>query len=214
MPAAKKEIRERALKLVPASRPGDFAQALMDLGSGICTPTSPKCTLCPLTETCAARAQGIAERLPVKADKTERPTRRGVAFWIVDDKGRVLLRRRPPSGLLGGMMEVPSSTWREGKFNRAQAIKEAPLDLEWRALPTRVRHVFSHFALELDVITAAASAKVARTLKGPYVWRAIDTLSGEALPSVMAKVVDGALGGNAMAKPRAPSRKPSVRSRR
>ena len=215
MPAAKKELRERALTLVSPQRPGDFAQALMDLGSGICTPTSPKCTLCPLANLCIARAQGIANQLPVKADKTARPTRRGVAFWIVDGKGRVLLRRRPPSGLLGGMMEVPSSAWREGKLNRDQALKDAPLDLEWRALPTRVRHVFSHFALELDVVTAEASAKSARTLKAPYAWRPINALSGEALPSVMAKVVAAALEGNAKAaKPRAPSRKPSARSRR
>jgi A/G-specific adenine glycosylase len=215
MPGAKKELRERGLKLVPTSRPGDFAQAMMDLGSGTCTPTSPKCMLCPLAEMCGARAQGIAEQLPVKADKTARPTRRGIAFWIVDGKGRVLLRRRPPSGLLGGMMEVPSSAWREGKLNRAQATKEAPLDMEWRVLPERVRHVFSHFALELDVVTAEAPAKMARTLKAPYAWRAINALSEEALPSVMAKVVAAALEGNAKAvKPSAPSRKPSARSRR
>ena len=215
LPAAKKEIRERALTLVPASRPGDFAQALMDLGSGICTPTSPKCMLCPLSDICAARAQGIAERLPAKTAKLERPTRRGVAFWIVDGKGRVLLRRRPPSGLLGGMMEVPSSAWREGKLNREQAITEAPIDLEWQVLPERVRHVFSHFALELVVVTAKASAKVACTLKAPYAWRATDALAGEALPSVMAKVAKAALEGSAkVVKPRAPSRRPSVSSRR
>lgn len=214
MPAAKKELRERALTLVSPQRPGDFAQALMDLGSGICTPTSPKCMLCPLAEMCAARAQGIAEQLPVKADKTARPTRRGVAFWIVDGKGRVLLRRRPPSGLLGGMMEVPSSAWREGKLNRAQMVAEAPLDLDWRLLPTRVRHVFSHFALELDVVTAIASMKMAQTLKAPYAWRPIKALADEALPSVMAKVVDAALEENAAVKPRVPSRKPSARLRR
>ena len=112
-------------------------------------------------------------------------------------------------------MEVPSSAWREGKLNRVQAITEAPLDLEWQLLQTRVRHVFSHFALELDVVTAEAPAKMVRTLKAPYAWRVIDALSGEALPSVMAKVVDAAREGNARAvKPRAPSRKPSARSRR
>jgi A/G-specific adenine glycosylase len=193
MPAAKKAIRARALTIVPDARPGDFAQALMDLGSGICTPTAPKCILCPLTEVCAARGLGIAEQLPARAAKAERPTRRGIAFWITDDKGRVLLRRRPPSGLLGGMMEVPSSAWREGRLDRAMALADAPLALEWRALSGRVRHVFSHFALELTVMTARASAAEARALKAPYAWRAVDALDREALPSVMAKIVRLAL---------------------
>jgi len=213
MPAAKNVIRGRALELVPDERPGDFAQALMDLGSGICTPTTPKCMLCPLGVACVARAQGIAEALPVKAQKTARPTRRGVAFWIVDDKGRVLLRRRPPSGLLGGMMEVPSSAWRDGRLDRAAALKEAPLTLKWSPMAGSVRHVFSHFALELSVVTATASAKEARAPKAPYAWRPIAKLADEALPSVMTKVIDAALGSAAAAKPRGPSRKPSARSR-
>jgi A/G-specific adenine glycosylase len=204
MPAAKKVIRARALTIVPDARPGDFAQALMDLGSGICTPASPKCMLCPLADICAARRQGIVEQLPMRAPKTKRPTRRGIAFWITDNKGRVLLRRRPPSGLLGGMMEVPSSPWREGRLNRAAALADTPLALDWRVLSGRVRHVFSHFALELTVMAANASAAQARTLNAPYAWRALDALAEEALPSVMAKIVRLALAENedgATAKP-------------
>jgi A/G-specific adenine glycosylase len=214
MPAAKKAIRAHAVDLVPAARPGDFAQALMDLGSGICTPVTPKCMLCPLAAVCEARAKGIAETLPVKAIKAERPTRRGIAFWIIDDKGRVLLRRRPPSGLLGGMMEVPSSAWREGRLDRMAALKDAPLALDWKTLPIGVRHIFTHFTLELSVVTAKASAKEARTLKAPFVWRTIEELPEEALPSAMTKVVGAALGKDAKARLRVPSRKPVSRSRR
>jgi A/G-specific adenine glycosylase len=194
LPGAKVAIRAHAEELVPDLRPGDFAQALMDLGSGICTPVAPRCMLCPLAESCAARAQGIAETLPARAAKAERPTRRGIAFWITDAKGRVLLRRRPPSGLLGGMMEVPSSAWLEGRLNRAAALAAAPLALDYRELKARVRHVFSHFALELPVMTAEAPAELARTLKAPWRWCAIEALGEEALPSVMAKVVAAALG--------------------
>lgn len=193
MPGAKRAIRAHAAGLVPERRAGDFAQALMDLGSGICTVTAPKCLLCPLADSCAAHARGVAEELPVKAAKPERPTRRGVAFWIVDGEGRVLLRRRPPSGLLGGMMEVPSSAWREGRLDRAKALQEAPLALDFRLLKGTVRHVFSHFALELTMAVGEAPKAAARTLKAPYVWRKIDALSGEALPSAMIKVVDAAL---------------------
>jgi A/G-specific adenine glycosylase len=216
MPAAKRAIREHAATIVPQRRAGDFAQALMDLGSGVCTVLAPKCMLCPLSRVCAARAQGIAEELPVKATKVARPTRRGVAFWIVDSDGRVLLRRRPPSGLLGGMMEVPSSAWREGRLDRARALKEAPLALDFRFLSGTVRHVFSHFALELAVATAEAPGASAQRLKPPYAWRSLGKLSGEALPSVMAKVVAAALGRgrNANLKPRGPSRKPPALSRR
>jgi A/G-specific adenine glycosylase len=212
MPGAKVAIRARAADLVPDARAGDFAQALMDLGSGICTPVAPKCMLCPLADSCAARIRGIAETLPARVAKAERPTRRGVAFWITDDKGRVLLRRRPPSGLLGGMMEVPSSAWTDGRLNRTAAFADAPLRLDWRELKPRVRHVFSHFALELAVVTGEASASAARTLgRAPYRWCAIDALGGEALPSVMAKVVAAARGGDAnkrakTTRPRGPSR--------
>ncbi|HTI86384.1 MAG TPA: A/G-specific adenine glycosylase [Alphaproteobacteria bacterium] len=194
LPGAKVAMRARAAEIVPDVRPGDFAQALMDLGSGICTPVAPKCMLCPIADSCAARAQGNAETLPARAAKAERPTRRGIAFWITDSKGRVLLRRRPPSGLLGGMMEVPSSAWREGRLDRASALADAPLALDYRELKGRVRHVFSHFALELSVMSAEAPAARARRLKAPYRWCAIAALGEEALPSVMAKVVAAALG--------------------
>ena len=110
-------------------------------------------------------------------------------------------------------MEVPSSAWREGRFDRAKALKDAPLALDWSPVPGTVRHVFSHFALELSIVTGTASAKEARKLTAPYAWRSIAKLADEALPSAMTKVVAAVLGGTATPKPRGPSRKPSGRSR-
>ena len=113
LPAAKKAIRDAAAELTPDERPGDYAQAVMDLGATVCLPRRPRCGACPWSGGCLARAAGIAESLPVKAPKRERPVRRGIAYWTEDGAGRVLLRRRPENGLLGGMMEVPSGPWVE-----------------------------------------------------------------------------------------------------
>jgi len=113
LPAGKKAIQAAARNLTPRARAGDFAQAMMDLGAMVCTPRAPKCGLCPWHDACAARAAGDAEDLPARAARTPKPTRHGVAFWIEDATGRVLLRRRPERGLLGGMMEIPSTDWRD-----------------------------------------------------------------------------------------------------
>jgi A/G-specific adenine glycosylase len=111
LPAAKPEIRKLAQALVPEAHPGDFAQALMDLGATICTPRRPSCHLCPWTDDCAGRRKSLAETLPRKAVRRPVPTRKGVAFWIERGDGAVLLRRRPEKGLLGGMMEIPATPW-------------------------------------------------------------------------------------------------------
>ncbi|MBI3673627.1 MAG: A/G-specific adenine glycosylase [Rhizobiales bacterium] len=111
LPAAKLEIRVRAQALVPETRPGDFAQGLMDLGATVCTPRRPACPNCPWAEHCAARRCGNPETFPLKRPKPALPVRRGVAFWIERADGAVLLRRRPEKGLLGGMMEVPCARW-------------------------------------------------------------------------------------------------------
>jgi A/G-specific adenine glycosylase len=114
LPKAKPAIREFAVLLTPAKRPGDYAQAMMDLGATICTPRSPSCLLCPATDFCRAPARGDAERFPLKQAKAAKPTRRGDAFVIVRQDGggpQILLRRRKDAGLLGGMMEVPCSEW-------------------------------------------------------------------------------------------------------
>src|SRR5205823_4035103 len=104
LPVAKPRLRELAQALVPLARAGDFAQAMMDLGAVLCTPRRPRCVLCPWRANCAAARQGIAEELPVQAEKSARPMRYGVAFWLRRGDGAVLLRRRPERGLRGGMI--------------------------------------------------------------------------------------------------------------
>jgi A/G-specific adenine glycosylase len=191
MPAAKPELRRLGESLVPSRRAGDFAQALMDLGSGICTPRKPVCVLCPLRDSCRALAAGIQEDLPRKAEKTERPHRAGVAFWTTDASGAILLRRRPEKGLLGGMMEVPSTEWLAAVPTAAMARKAAPVEAEWRVLPGQVRHVFTHFELTLTVWAGRLAGPSDCTLG---VWVAPDRFGDYALPSLMMKVARHALG--------------------
>jgi A/G-specific adenine glycosylase len=186
-PAAKPELRRLAATLTPRKRAGDFAQAMMDLGSGICTVANPKCLMCPIAKGCQARIQGIAADLPARSPKRARPLRRGVVFWAVRRDGSVLLRRRPEQGLLGGMMEFPSTDWRAKPWKAQEAIAEAPVDAQWKLLPGLVRHGFTHFELELKVLTGRAGAKL------PGVWCPIERLSEMALPTLMKKVANYAL---------------------
>ncbi len=190
LPAAKAALKRLAAGLTPGERPGDYAQAVMDLGATICTPRGDAaCGICPWMEFCEARRLGIAADLPAKAEKPERPVRHGIAFWTVRRDDAVLLRRRPPQGLLGGMMEIPSTPWRSAPWTLGEASAEAPLGADWRLLPGSVRHTFSHFHLELAVA-------VGRAGPGAFprgIWCSLDHLGGQALPTLMRKVVRHAL---------------------
>ena len=189
LPQSKPRIRELAQALVPASRAGDFAQAMMDLGATLCTPRSPTCLICPWTEQCAGRKRGLAGTLPVKRARAAIPTRFGTAFWLGREDGAVLLRRRPEKGLLGGMMEIPSTPWSASKPRNA--AREAPVDAAWKKLNGKVAHTFTHFHLELSVMKAVAFDD--GELPG-YRWARREDLAGEALPTLMRKVVALALG--------------------
>lgn len=191
LPGVKPEIKRHTASLTPSVRPGDFAQAMMDLGATVCVPRTPKCMLCPLSEPCLARAQGIAETLPRKMPKPERPTRRAVAFWVQRADGNILLRRRAPKGLLGGMMEVPSTPWREEAWSEGETMSHLPYPTEWRELPGMVRHTFTHFHFEIDV-WAGQVAEDSAALPDSK-WVSVDGLAEEALPSVMRKIVKLAL---------------------
>lgn len=182
MPGAKPELRRLAATLTPQARPGDFAQAMMDLGATICTPRKPRCLACPLSEGCAARAQGLAEALPAKAPKAPKPTRRGIAYVALAADGRVLLETRPPRGLLGGMPGFPGTDWTE-----AEPPPDPPLAADWELLPGPVRHVFTHFTLDLTVALARVPVG-AQPLRGSF-----RSLQPGALPSAMAKVWTRAL---------------------
>jgi len=195
LPDSKPEINLRAAALVPPTRAGDYAQALMDLGATVCTPRNPSCVICPLIDGCAARQQGIAEELPRRAPKALKPTRRGVAFVLSRKDGAVLLRKRPAKGLLGGMDEVPSSDWREGKLALDGALAQAPVPARWKVLDGLVRHTFTHFHLELTVAHAVATTSGLARLAPDSAWVTLDQMDERALPTVMRKVIAHAVKG-------------------
>ncbi len=196
LPDAKVEIGLRAAARVPQDRAGDYAQAMMDLGATVCTPRSPRCVICPLMQGCRARALGIAEELPRRLPKAGKPTRRGLAFVLArPDDGAILLRKRPPRGLLGGMDEVPSSAWREGTLVIADALKEAPLPAKWKVLEGGVRHTFTHFHLELAIARATATTARLATLLPGSAWCTLDRMTERALPTVMRKIIARAIKG-------------------
>ena len=192
LPGAKPVLYERADRLTPAARPGDYAQAVMDLGATVCTPRKPRCEACPVARQCLAWARGIAATLPVRTPKPVRPVRRGVVFVALNSHGAVLLRRRPERGLLGGMMELPSTDWRGEPWSFDEAVQAAPLQAAWRELPGSVRHTFTHFHLELLVLVGNAGAVGCKS-RPVGIWCPPDRLSEQALPSVMKKVFSHAL---------------------
>jgi A/G-specific adenine glycosylase len=150
LPVAKAELTRLAAGLVSEERPGDWAQALMDLGATVCKPKAPLCDLCPVADQCAALATGAPETYPRKTRKAERPRRYGVA-WLIRRGDQLALVRRPDKGLLGGMLGLPTSDWRAEPWRDAELLDAAPMLGEWRDLGT-VEHVFTHFALTLRVL--------------------------------------------------------------
>lgn len=199
LPGAKKEIKRLAATLTPETRPGDFAQAMMDLGATVCTPKKPSCLMCPVQSDCHARFKGIEAQLPVKAPKPERPTRFGVAFLALREDGQVLLRKRQDAGLLASMMEVPSTDWVDEMLAADIALKAAPVRADWWAMPGQVVHTFTHFRLELLVFRAIVPQDAELTFwadSGRCRWVPRRELDDQALPSVMRKVIAHALREN------------------
>ena len=186
LPDVKPDIRRLAATLTPESRPGDFAQAMMDLGATLCTPKRPACALCQWSASCQARRRGDAETLPRRRVKAERPTRRGVAFVARRHDGALLVRRRPDKGLLGGMLEVPGGDWLEG----ARPEAAPPFSLAWKDAG-EIEHTFTHFHLVLSVRTAEVGDLPP---PGDCFWLDGAAVAGEALPTVMRKVVEAATG--------------------
>lgn len=190
LPAAKTEIRQRVQAMLPHDRPGDFAQAMMDLGATVCTPRRPKCLLCPINEGCEALRAGDPELYPVKAAKREKPRRRGAAFVAVRSDGAVLLRKRPAKGLLGGMAEPPTTGW-TSRADGETGVEAAPFPGRW-AITGSIHHVFTHFELVLDIYRAQ---DVSCEAPDGWWWSKRDELPGEALPSVMKKAIEAAIPG-------------------
>ena len=180
LPKARPEIRAAAARLAvagesPTADPGEYAQALMELGGLVCTP----------------RARGIAEDLPRRGPRPERPWRHALAFWVSRPDGAVLLRRRPPRGLLGGMVEVPSTPWRARKWGLAGAPRHAPLAATWRALPGTVEHGFTHLQVAFRIL-AATTDEARDTAAG--LWVAPADFGEHALPRLTRKLAEHALG--------------------
>jgi A/G-specific adenine glycosylase len=189
LPAAKTDIRAQLAPLVPCIRAGEFAEAMMDLGATICTPRKPACSLCPLADGCRASRGGRQREFPVRPARKPRPTRYGAAYVAIREDGAVLLRKRPPAGLLGGMAEVPGTVWKELHPSKGAA----PLAGEWKTAAKSVEHTFTHFHLVLNV-RQARFAMTAAAPDGAW-WSPADALPHEALPSVMKKAIEAALPG-------------------
>lgn len=186
LPDVKPEIRRLTATLTPERRPGDFAQAMMDLGATICTPKRPACAICPWSPSCLARQRGDAETLPRRRAKAERPTRYGTVFVARRNDGALLVRRRPDKGLLGGMLEVPGSDWQETAAPKVQP----PFQAAWKSAG-EVEHTFTHFHLKL---TVQATEVGDRPPPDNCFWLEAAAVAGEALPSVMRKVLETAMG--------------------
>jgi A/G-specific adenine glycosylase len=187
LPAGRSEIKSKAQEMVPVERPGDFAQAAMDLGARVCAPKHPACNICPLLKFCHGHALGYPERLPRKAPRRERPLRQGAAFFVRRQDGAVLVRTRPEKGLLGGTTELPGTAW-ETDFDAASAASQAPVAASYRKLERSVSHAFTHFGLRLDIYVA----EVPSGRRAPTGYRFVPDcgLDREAFPSVMRKVIE------------------------
>lgn len=174
LPAAKRDIRAALAPIVPPDRPGDFAQALMDLGATICTPRGPACAICPIMADCRARASGDADRLPVKPPKKAKPHRHGIAHWIERD-GRIWLVRRPGKGMLGGMRALPGGAWTDARPAESGIV--------------HVDHGFTHFDLTLTLVRGDASTEsLDAAAEGE--WWSISDLDAAGLPTLYRKLVE------------------------
>ena len=179
LPQARVQIRDKVDAMTPAERPGDFAQAMMDLGATVCTPRGPRCLLCPLAQHCMGRAAG-PERFPVKVPKAAKPQRSGRAFWIEHD-GRVWLVQRADKGMLGGMRALPDDGWSA----RSDGHTRAPLEGHW-AIAGSVRHGFTHFDLDLQLMVYSGG-NFSRLSDDTGEWWELARLDEAGLPTLFAK---------------------------
>lgn len=197
LPAAKPEIYEQVSRALSINRPGDFAQACMDLGATICSPKNPKCIQCPLRENCAGLSQGDPQIYPFKLAKALKPKRFGAGFVVINSEGAVLLNKRSDKGLLAGMSGIPTSDW-DARRDGVTEISAAPFNANWEACGS-IRHVFTHFELELFVFKTHISTSAtyvqndAEPMPGHW-WSPPEKIASEALPTVMKKVVAAAVG--------------------
>jgi len=183
LPGIKPRLKELAAPFFDGfhARPGDLAQAMMDLGAGICTPKSPKCALCPVSEHCQARIKGIADTLPRKAPKKAQPQKIGNVYFITNKKGQILLERRADKGMLGGMVGLPTSEWVVDHPVHIEGFKSLKLTAN-----SHIKHSFTHFDLRLDLYMAQSEGEF-----DGYFW---DEIDGGGLPTLFKKAYKLACG--------------------
>lgn len=191
MPKHKGQVATRAQAMLPPGQSGDFAEALMDLGSQVCRPKNPDCPACPWQSACMAYAAGREVMYPIKAAKKAKPTRRGWAFWVERPDGHVLLERRAPKGLLGGMVGLPTTDWGDGASAARDAVAQLFTPHSWDAVPGLVTHTFTHFHLELGIIRV----RLGEGSDPKGLWTDPDDVDNQALPSLMKKAVHHARTG-------------------
>jgi A/G-specific adenine glycosylase len=189
LPEARPVIREVCGRITPAIRPGDFAQAMMDLGATVCTTRKPACLACPLNAQCRGYAKGIAETLPVKPAKAAKPQRTGTAYWIEQEE-HIWLIKRPGKGMLGGMRALPDDGWAA----RRDGDSVPPFAADWRTLNEPVVHVFTHFALTLSV--ALTSSLVQTDVLGEGEWWPVKSLDSAGLPTLFSKAAKLAISAS------------------
>jgi len=194
LPTARKKIKEGASSLTPEMRAGDYAQALMDIGATICTPKKPQCQLCPVSASCSAFKAGDAETYPIKAPKKIKPTRKAAILWVEKAEGIVLMRRREEKGLLGGMMEFPSTEWTVDAYDDHAALKNMVhgLGLGELTVPEHsmgsIKHTFTHFHLELSIYSLTITTDT-QVLSNEIRWVSPTDFAKIAMPTLMNKVV-------------------------
>lgn len=190
LPAAKPAIRTAVETLIPEGRPGDFAQAVMDLGATVCVPKTPRCLMCPWRGECAGRVAGIAADLPKKVPKRPKPVRRSVVYAHFADTGEVLVETRPDKGLLGGMIGLPGPEWTKAPPDARTIAAAAPGDADWRDAGPRAAHVFTHFSLDLQVLVAAGKPLAGRYMNVSEARAAVPTVMRKALDIAVSALAD------------------------
>lgn len=186
LPKARAEIRRLAGTLADPVRPGDYGQALMDLGATLCAPQSPKCGLCVWRKNCAAFKAGDPQTYPKKTPKKKQPKRYGAVF-VLFSEGHVLLQRRADNGLLGGMMGFPGTEWTSAPLSQGLAF--APEPRNWELCAGEIKHVFTHFNLYLQVYRAEAPCGAIKEVNAAGDWADLSAIKDYALPTVFAKVL-------------------------
>ena len=185
LPTAKPALKSLATKITPDVRPGDYAQAVMDLGATICTPRNPQCLSCPVNACCLSLKRGKTTLIPKKKVKQRKPARYGMAFLCINDKKEVLLRRRPNSGLFAGMMEIPGTSWTDRLPNSLQIEASQPTKDTRTHIQGTVLHVFTHFKLEIKVVRADINKSI--KIDG-LSWHPLESIDKAGIPSLMLKI--------------------------